>query len=42
MPRTCDNIKVDFLIVEQILGFTLSTNLVREGKDLSPNFKGIA
>ena len=29
------------LIVEQILGFASSTNLVREVKNLSPNFKRI-
>ena len=30
------------LIVEQILAFTWDTNLVREVKNLSPNFKRIA
>ena len=30
------------LIVEQILAFASSTNLVREVKNLSPNFKRIA
>ena len=29
------------LIVEQILAFAASTNLVREVKNLSPNFKRI-
>ena len=27
------------MIVEQILAFTLSTNLLREVKNVSPNFK---
>ena len=30
------------MIVEQILAFPLSTNLVRKVKNLSPNFKQIA
>ena len=30
------------LIVEEILAFTSSTNLVREVKNLPPNFKRIA
>ena len=30
------------LIVEQILAFTSSTNLVKEVKNLSPNLKGFA
>ena len=37
-----DNIKVDFFIVEQIVAFTSGTNLVGEGKNLSPHFKRIA
>ena len=38
MPKNYDNIKVDFFIVEQILAFASTTNLVREVKSLSPNW----
>ena len=37
-----DNVKVDFFIAEKILAFTSGTNLVGEGKNLSPQFKRIA
>ena len=40
MLKTCDN--RFSLIVEQILAFTSSPNMVREVKDLSPNLKQIA
>ena len=36
-----DNSRFSF-IVEQILGFASSTNVAREVKNLSPNFKRIA
>ena len=40
MPKTYDNIKVDFiLIVGLILFFDSSPNMVREVKNLSSNFK---
>ena len=43
MPKTCDSVKADFsLIVEQILAFVSSTNLVKEVKDLSLNYNLIA
>ena len=42
MPKTYDNIKLDFLIVEQILAFASSPNMVREVNNLPPNFKQIA
>ena len=41
-PKTCDTIKYIFLIVEQILVFASSTNLVRKVKNLPPDFKRIA
>ena len=37
MPKTYKDVKV-----EQIPAFTSTTNLVREVKNLSPNFKHIA
>ena len=43
MPKTYLNINVDLLLtVVQILAFASSTNLVREVKNLPPNFKQIA
>ena len=42
MPKKYDNIKLDFLIVEQIIAFASSPNMVREVKNLPPNFKQIA
>ena len=39
MSKTYGNIKVDFfLILWEILAFALGTNLVREVKNLPPNF----
>ena len=38
MPKTYYNIK----ITEQKMAFALSTNFIREVKNLSPNFKRIA
>ena len=39
MSKTYGNIKVDFyFILWEILAFALRTNLVREVKNLSPNF----
>ena len=40
--KTYDNMKLIFLIVEKILVFASITNLVREVKNKSPNFKKIA
>lgn len=42
IPKTYDNMKLIFLIVEKILVFASITNLVREVKNKSPNFKKIA
>ena len=40
MPKPYNNIKVDFLlIVELVLPFDSSTSMVREVKNLSPMFK---
>ena len=42
MPKTYHNINVDLLLtVVQILAFASNTNLVREVKNLPPNFKQI-
>ena len=41
MPKTYSNKKVESFIVEQILTFAWGTNLVRQVKHLSPNFKRI-
>ena len=42
MPKTYDNVKVNFfLAVEQILAFASSISMVKEGKNLSSNFKRI-
>ena len=35
MPETYDNVEADFFIVEQILAFASSTNLVRECLQIS-------
>ena len=42
IPKTYDNMKLIFLIVEKILAFASVANLVREVKNKSPNFKKIA
>ena len=42
MPKTYDNIKLDFLIAEKILAFASHPNVVRIVKKLSPNFEKIA
>ena len=39
MPKNYDSKKVDFFIVEQIMAFALTINLVRGVKNSSPNFK---
>ena len=41
-PKHKTIIKVDFFIIEQILAFPLSTNLVGKVKNCSPDFKRIA
>ena len=42
MLKTYNNIKLRFsLITEQIMAFTSRLNMVREVKNLSPNFKQI-
>ena len=41
MPKTYGNIKLIFLIAEQVLAFVSHPNMVREAKNLSPNFKQI-
>ena len=43
MPKTYDNIKLDFFLIgKQILAFASPPKIVREIKNLSPNFKQIA
>ena len=43
MPKTYDSIKIRFsFIVEQTLAFASSPNMVREVKNLRPNFRHIA
>ena len=40
MLKTYDNMKLDFLfLVEQILAFTSTPNMLREIKNLSTNFQ---
>ena len=42
MPKTLDNIREDLFLLQSRLAFAWSPTMVRDVKNLSPNFKQIA